>query len=132
MAWQNIADDDLLRLIARVQQAQSNLAEIYNDDTLTTSERTDAKAYFILAGLPPEQQRQLVPHWLNFAADLEARSVDDLTVMVNEILLNLMIQALEEQSKTLPKRDLLTVQIQRQHLIAISEWQRDYHRQQLQ
>ncbi|OBX84626.1 DNA primase [Faucicola atlantae] len=132
LTWQNIADDDLLRLIARVQQAQSNLAEIYNDDTLTTSERTDAKAYFILAGLPPEQQRQLVPHWLNFAADLEARSVDDLTVMVNEILLNLMIQALEEQSKTLPKRDLLTVQIQRQHLIAISEWQRDYHRQQLQ
>lgn len=128
LSWQSIADDELLRLIARIQQVQPNLSTINDDDTLTTNERTDAKAYFILAGLPPEQQLVLLPHWLNFAADLEARMVDDLTVMVNEIVLNLMVNALEEQSKTIPKSQLLTAQTHRNHLTAITEWQRVYHR----
>lgn len=122
--WQLIADQELLSLITWIQKIQPQLQK-FEDDNLTTYDKINAKAHFILAGLSPDYQNKLVKHWARFFKELSQRDIDDIADLVTELVVQLMLDSLQRQQKTL-KSDLKALSLCIKHHQAILSWQRKW------
>ena len=124
LSWQAIADKELLSLITWIQTTQPQLQQ-FNHDKLSAYDRINAKAHFILAGLSAEFQSKLSKHWARFFKELSQRNIDDITDLVIELVVQLMLDALQREQKTL-KGDLKALSLCIKHHQAILSWQRKW------
>ena len=124
LSWQAIADKELLSLITWIQTTQSQLQQ-FNQPKFSDYDRINAKAHFILAGLPAEFQSKLSKHWARFFKELSQRNIDDITDFITELVVQLMLDALQREQKTL-KSDLKALSLCIKHHQAILSWQRKW------
>lgn len=128
LRWQDIVDSDTLTLIGWVQRIQPQLIK-FDEKSLGEYERINAKAHFILAGLPSELQQRLVEHWVTFFNSLSQRLVTDVSMLIGEIVIKLMIERLNKQKESL-RGDLYHMNQCIKHQAAIVTWQRQWLQQQ--
>ena len=124
LTWQAIADEELLKLITWIQTIQSRLQD-FDNPKWSTYDRINAKAHFILAGLTSEQQNKLIKHWARFFKELSQRNIDDISDLVTELVVQLMLESLQRQQKTL-KADLKALSLCIKHHQAILTWLRTW------
>lgn len=95
LTWQDIADEETLQLIDWIQQIQPQLYKLAAtiDNYFA---RINAKAHFILAGLPFSMQQKLFNEWIVFFDSLSHRNVIDISVLIHEMVTNLLIQTLNQ------------------------------------
>ena len=124
LTWQAIADEELLKLITWIQTIQSRLQD-FDNPKWSTYERINAKAHFILAGLTSEQQNKLIKHWARFFKELSQRNIDDISDLVTELVVQLMLETLQREQKTL-KADLKALSLCIKHHQAILTWLRTW------
>lgn len=129
LTWADLADVQLFTLVNWVQQIypammaySQSLSENYQE-----FERINAKAHYILAGLPHAYQVQLLPKWQVFFYELQQRQVIDISDLVTEIMIKLVSDALEKKVLTangLHQKQWLSKQRQ-----AIKDWQQAWFEQ---
>ena len=124
LTWQAIADEELLKLITWIQTIQSRLQD-FDNPNWSPYDRINAKAHFILAGLTSEQQNKLIKHWARFFKELSQRNIDDISDLVTELVVQLMLESLQRQQKTL-KADLKALSLCIKHHQAILTWLRTW------
>lgn len=124
LSWQAIADKELLSLITWIQTTQPQLQQ-FNQPKLSGYDRINAKAHFILAGMAAEFQSKLSKHWARFFKEISQRNIDDITDLIIELVVQLMLDALQRQQKTL-KGDLKALSLCIKHHQAILTWQRKW------
>ena len=124
LTWQAIADEELLNLITWIQTIQSRLQD-FDNPKWSTYDRINAKAHFILAGLTSEQQNKLIKHWARFFKELSQRNIDDISDLVTELVVQLMLESLQREQKTL-KADLKALSLCIKHHQAILTWLRTW------
>ena len=124
LTWQAIADSDLFMLINWIQTVQPQLVNLA-DDTLSDNDIINAKAHFILAGLPTDYQARIAPHWAKFFKELTQRSIKDISPLITELVIQLMLETLQKQQKKL-RQDLAALSLCIKHHHAIVTWQRKW------
>lgn len=89
---------------------------------------TNAAAHFILANLPRQQQQILAQRWRPFWSNLDQRGIIDVDELVDDLLIQLMFQALSKQIADTKDLNMMTyLNRQRQTL---SMWQKKHQAEQ--
>lgn len=122
MSWQDFADEETLTLIFWIQQIQPQLYEFDMDNSLDDGERINSKAHFILAGLADTQRNFLMQHWIVFFNQLNQQFIHDISLLVAQIIAQLMIDKLGKQQKQLTT-DLQKLSLCVKQKQIISHWQ---------
>lgn len=123
ITWQDFSDVQLLTLVNWIQQLQPHLTSFTQQQShLDDIELINAKAHFILSGLPAQQRHYLLPHWAAFFAELSQRFVTDITDLVTEILIQLVLDTLQKRTKT--EKNFTQLLLIRRQIQIIFNWQR--------
>jgi len=75
--------------------------------------------------LTSEQQNKLIKHWARFFKELSQRNIDDISDLVTELVVQLMLETLQREQKTL-KADLKALSLCIKHHQAILTWLRTW------
>ncbi|MFW2176981.1 MULTISPECIES: DNA primase [unclassified Moraxella] len=139
--WVSLFDDNTCLLVDYIQQIQSALVQLQTtlqhtqpppqslSDAVALSEYQviNAKAHFILAGLPYELQQTLMTHWANFFVELSSRAVVDISVLSMEILTRQIIDTLQRQVKL--EKNLVNKQYYNKQMQVINQWYQNWLQQ---
>lgn len=139
LTWQQILDDKSLQLVDWIQHSQQAIADYQQnleraalhqavaeetplplDPTFDEYEIINAKAHFILAGLPKDTCQALAGRWSRFFTQLSERYITDVSALVTEILARQIIEALQQQVKT--EKDIANKQYYKRQSQAIHQW----------
>lgn len=85
-SWADFNSPSLLQLIETIRKLSPYLPK-----------DTNAAAHFILANLPHQQQQVLAKRWLPFWSNLNQRGIIDVDELVDDLLIQLILQALAKQ-----------------------------------
>ncbi|ELA08261.1 DNA primase [Moraxella macacae 0408225] len=110
IGWQQVVDKATYCLIDHIQSIQKPLDQleiqitqhVYDNARLGDFKVSDfdvinAKAHFILAGLPIALRQSLVVHWVDFFTNLCRRNVTDISDLITELMLVNIKNTLEKQ-----------------------------------
>lgn len=129
ITWEEICDDNTLQLIRMIQHNQTILetvgGQIHNRDKGHVNEmgvydNINAKAHFILVGLGATQRAYLAPRWSLFLWELAEREVMDVSDLVMEIVIKLVLDGLQKRLKT--QKNIATLQYIKNQSQAIFGW----------
>ncbi len=85
-SWQDFNSQSLVQLIEAINSLESYLPK-----------DTNAAAHFILANLPANTQQALAKRWHPFWSNLNQRGIIDVDALVDDLLTQLLLQALSKQ-----------------------------------
>ena len=85
-SWQDFNSQSLVQLIEAIHSLESYLPK-----------DTNAAAHFILANLPANTQQALAKRWHPFWSNLNQRGIIDVDALVDDLLTQLLLQALSKQ-----------------------------------
>lgn len=127
--WEDVADTQLFVLVDWIQQIYPNLEQFSQPlaENYAEFEVINAKAHYILAGLSPTYQAQILPKWRQFFSELQQRQVYDISDLVTEIMIKLVMDGLQKKVLTangLPQKQWLSKQRQ-----VIKDWQQAWFEQ---
>lgn len=121
LTWQEIVDEDTVQLIDWIQQIQPQLLEVGKDIT-NDFEQINAKAHFILAGLPYGLQKKLLIQWTGFFISLSQRLVTDIFVLMIEVITALMLKNLKQPKNAVTDEDFENLRLIRAQSTALHTW----------
>lgn len=129
LLWEDVADTSLFVLVDWIQQIYPNLEQFSQPlaESYAEFEVINAKAHYILAGLSPAYQAQILSKWQTFFNELQQRQVYDISDLVTEIMIKLVMDGLDKKIVTangLHKKQWLRKQHQ-----AIKDWQQAWFEQ---
>lgn len=128
LTWRQILDDKSYQLVDWIQHSQLAIAQYQHrlendmpeDTAFDEYEIINAKAHFILAGLPRENCQALAGRWSLFFTQLSQRFITDVSALVCEIMTRQVIEALQQQVKT--ETDIANKQYYKRQSQAIHQW----------
>lgn len=128
LTWQEIADEELLQLIDWIQYIQPQLFAIGTtiDDDF---ERINAKAHYILAGMPQALQQKLIVHWYGFFDSLSQRSVTDVSILIIEGVVPMLLDVLNKPIKTATQKDFVRLKTNKALSQTIFNWYQKWQQQ---
>lgn len=121
LTWQDLVDNATLQLIDWIQQIQPQLLEIGKNSS-NDFERINAKAHFILAGLPYELKQKLLTHWFSFFTSLSQRLVTDIFILVLEVVTAMMLKVLNQPKKAVTDEDFENLRLSKAQASALNTW----------
>lgn len=129
LTWEDLANVELFTLVDWIQQSHEALSAFSQPlaENHAEYEIINAKAHFILAGLPPTYQAKILPKWQVFFYELQQRQVNDISDLVTEIMIKLVMDAL--QKKLITTKDLRKKQWLKNQSQLIKAWQQSWFEQ---